>query len=83
MSVTAPGGTTVRLHRLTMVTEDDGVTVGRPDTGSYAVFPEDGAEALRLLDAGVPLPSVAAWYEQAYGSTLDVDDFLEIGRAHV
>lgn len=76
MSVTAPGGTTVRLHRLTMVTEDDGVTVGRPDTGSYAVFPEDGAEALRLLDAGVPLPSVAAWYEQAYGSTLDVDDFL-------
>jgi hypothetical protein len=76
MSVTAPGGTTVRLHRLTMIAEDDGVTVGRPDTGSYAVFPADGAEALRLLGTGVPPSGVAAWYEQTYGSTLDVDDFV-------
>lgn len=77
MSVTAPGGSVVRLHRLTMVAEDDGVMVGRPDIASYAVFPEEGAQALRLLDSGVPVRGVAAWYEQTCGEPLDVDDFLE------
>ena len=55
MSVIAPTSGTIRLHRLTMVTEDDGVMVGRPDICSYAVFPAEGAEALRLLDAGTPV----------------------------
>lgn len=68
----------VRLHRLTMVPEDEGVMVGRPDTASYAVFPEEGAQALRMLEAGVPLAEVAAWYERTAGEPLDVDDFLEI-----
>jgi hypothetical protein len=71
------GGTSVRLHRLTMIPEDDGVMVGRPDTASYAVFPEEGAEALRMLDSGVPVPAVADWYERTCGEPLDVDDFLE------
>ena len=78
MSVTAPASGTIRLHRLTMVTEDDGVMVGRPDIGSYAVFPVEGAEVLRLLDAGTPVPEVAAWYQETCGSELDVDDFLEV-----
>jgi hypothetical protein len=78
MSVTAPDGSGVRLHRLTMVTEDDGVMVGRPDIGSYALFPREGAEALRRLDSGIPLPEVARWYEEASGDPLDVDDFLEV-----
>ncbi|HEY3481823.1 MAG TPA: hypothetical protein VGL02_23240, partial [Streptomyces sp.] len=68
----------VRLHRLTMIAEDDGVMVGRPDIASYAVFPEEGAEVLRMLDSGVPLSGVAAWYEQTCGEPLDVDDFLEV-----
>jgi hypothetical protein len=79
MSMTAPGGpasSTVRLHRLTMVTEDEGVTVGRPDIGSYAVFPAEGAQALRMLDSGVTVGGVAQWYEQTCGEPLDVDDFL-------
>jgi hypothetical protein len=76
MSVTAPISGTIRLHRLTMVTEDDGVMVGRRDIGSYALFPEEGAEALRLLSAGTPMSGVAAWYEQTCGTALDVDDFL-------
>ncbi len=75
MAVTTSG--TVRLHRLTMVPEDDGVMVGRPDTGSYALFPAAGAQALRLLESGSPLPEVAAWYARASGELLDVDDFLE------
>jgi hypothetical protein len=77
MSGTAPSSATIRLHKLTMVTEDDGVMVGRPDIGSYALFPEEGAEALRLLDAGLPMSGVAAWYEQTCGTSLDVEDFLE------
>lgn len=70
-------GTIIRLHKLTFVDEGDGVMVGRPDIGSYAVFPDEGAQALRMLDAGTPLPEVAAWYQQACGEQLDVDDFLE------
>ena len=78
MSVTSSDGTTVRLHRLTMIAEDDGVMVGRPDTASYAVFPEEGAEALRMLESGMPLDGVAEWYEQVAGEPLDVEDFLEV-----
>lgn len=78
MSPQAPATTIVRLHRLTMVDEDDGVMIGRPDIGSYAQFPAEGAEVLRMLDSGTPLETAAAWYEQACGTSLDVDDFLEV-----
>lgn len=71
-----PVGSIIRLHHLTMVAEDDGVMVGRPDIGSYALFPPEGAEALRMLDSGVPVSGVAAWYERTCGERLDVDDFL-------
>jgi len=76
MSVTAPVSGTIRLHRLTMVTEGDDVMIGRPDLGSYAVFPQEGAEALRLLDAGMPMSGVPDWYQQTCGTSLDIDDFL-------
>ncbi|MHB9755395.1 hypothetical protein ACYBSK_13590 [Streptomyces sp. BYX5S] len=68
---------TVRLHRLTMVADTDGVMVGRPDTGSYAVFPEEGAQALRMFDDGRSVTEVADWYERTCGDPLDMDDFLE------
>ena len=78
MSTSAPDLPIVlRLHRLTMVPEDDGVMVGRPDTASYALFPEEGAEALRLLASGMPVADMAAWYEQTAGMPLDVEDFLD------
>ncbi|MFD9903298.1 hypothetical protein [Streptomyces sp. NPDC059063] len=77
MSVTARDGSTVRLHTLTMVAEDDGVMIGRPETGSYAVFPEEGAEALRLLGSGATVADVAAWYERTCGEQLDMEDFLD------
>lgn len=78
MTVIARDTTTVRLHRLTMIDERDGVMVGRLDIGSYALFPSEGAETLRMLDAGTPLAEVAAWYEQVRGTPLDFDDFFEV-----
>jgi hypothetical protein len=77
MSVTTPDHTIVRLHRLTMVPEDDGVMIGRPDIASYAMFPEEGAEMLRMLGSGVSIGEAAAWYEEACGEPLDVEDFLD------
>ncbi|MEU5087782.1 hypothetical protein [Streptomyces sp. NPDC021356] len=76
MTATASGGGVVRLHRLTMIDEDDGVMVGRPDTASYALFPPEGAEALRMLDSGATVAAVAEWYRHTCEETLDVDDFL-------
>ncbi|MDQ1652955.1 MAG: hypothetical protein QOI35_2155 [Cryptosporangiaceae bacterium] len=77
MSTTASSSVTVRLHRLTMVAEDGGVMTGRPDTGSYAWFPAEGAELLRRLAAGTPVADAVRWYEEASESELDVADFLD------
>jgi tetratricopeptide (TPR) repeat protein len=76
LSPIAPSDATVRLHPLTMVPEDGGVMVGRPDTGSYALFPEAGAELVRQLGTGVPMAAAVGWYERTSESLLDVDDFV-------
>jgi len=70
-------GTTVRLHPLTYVDDGDGVMVGRPDTGSYGVFPPEGAELLRALEAGQTLEAAARHWHEHTGETLDLDDFLD------
>ena len=70
-------GTRLRLHRLTMVPDVNGVMVGRPDIASYAVFPPEGAEALRMLDSGASVEAVADWWAQTCDEELDVDDLLE------
>jgi hypothetical protein len=68
---------TLRLHRLTMVEERDGIMVGRPDIASYALFPPEGAEVLKMLAAGASIASAAAWYERTCGESLDLEDFVE------
>jgi hypothetical protein len=65
----------LELHDLSFVAEGDEVVVGRLATGSYAVFPADGAELLRRLAAGMPLNQASAWYEQRFGEPVDVGDF--------
>src|SRR5437588_7801468 len=77
MSVPTRAEQTVRLHRLTMVPEPDGVMVGRPNTGSYALFPAEGAELLRLLGSGETVAAAVAWYDEASGEQLDAADFFE------
>jgi hypothetical protein len=78
MTADSAVGTRVHVHPLTYVDEGDGIMVGRPDTGSYGVFPQAGAELLRSLESGATLESCARrWHDQT-GETLDVPDFLGI-----
>lgn len=70
-------GYRMRLQPLTYVEEGDGVMVGRPDTGSYGVFPPDGAELLRRLEAGDSLDACAKWWHSRTGEKLDLDDFRD------
>lgn len=74
MSIAPP----IRLAYLTYVDERDGVMVGRPDIGSYALFPAEGAAAVRRLADGDTPSDVAAWFATAYGSELDIDDLMEV-----
>lgn len=69
--------TTVRLAYLTFVEEVDGVMVGRPDNGSYALFPPEGVAAVRRLIDGYTPEEVSSWFTDTYGGGLDLDDFLD------
>ena len=64
------------FHDLSFVPEGDDVVVGRLDTGSYAVFPPDGAELLQHLVGGMPLDAALEWYESRFGEDVDLDDFV-------
>ena len=67
---------TLAVHELSFVAEGEDVVVGRMDTGSYAVFPADGAELLKRLAAGLPLEQAAEWYEATFSEPVDVADFV-------
>jgi len=68
----------VRLHPLTYLEEGEEVTVGRADIDSYGLFPPDGAELLRRLEAGTPPNEAARWYTEQYGEQVDMAEFLEV-----
>ena len=69
--------THIRLHRLSFVDEGSEVVIGRLETESYAVFPADAAAVVRKLAEGAGARQAAAWYEQAYGEAVDIDDLIE------
>lgn len=73
--MTTVRNTPVALHRLTYVEDVDGVTVGRPETGSYAVLPPAGAALLRAVEQGRPYAEACRAYVEATGEDLDPDDF--------
>lgn len=64
------------LHPLVYLDDGDEVTVGRPDIDSYGIFPPDGAEILRRLEAGATPRDTAAWYLGEYGESVDMDDVI-------
>jgi hypothetical protein len=61
------------LHKLVYLVDGDDVTIGRRDTDSYAIFPPDGAELVRRLEAGITPHEAARWYEAEYGQSVDID----------
>jgi hypothetical protein len=68
------------IHALSFVADGDEVVVGRLDTGSYAVLPQDGAELLKRIADGMSLGDAAQWYEATFHEPVDVDDFVETLR---
>ncbi|HEU5373966.1 MAG TPA: hypothetical protein VFV38_00860 [Ktedonobacteraceae bacterium] len=68
------------FHHLTYLQEGDEITIGRPDYGTYAVFPADGAALLQQLQAGLSPVRSSQWYYQTYGEVADIDAFLETLR---
>jgi hypothetical protein len=67
----------IRLHPLTYLAEGEDVTVGRADIDSYGVFPADGAELVRRLEAGASPNEAAGWYQQQFGEMVDIAELIE------
>jgi hypothetical protein len=65
------------FHPLVYTPEGEEVTIGRPDSATYAVFPADGAALLQKLQAGLSPAQACQWYQESYGQTPDMDAFLE------
>ncbi|WP_027086744.1 PqqD family protein [Cohnella panacarvi] len=68
------------LHPLTFLEEDEGVSIGRYGTDTFAVFPEEGAEIVRRLQEGKTVSEVCEWYERTYNDQLDIEDFIDTLR---
>ncbi|MFC5666555.1 hypothetical protein ACFP3U_26750 [Kitasatospora misakiensis] len=66
------------LRRLVYLEEADEVTIGSPETDTYAVFPADGAELVRMLADGVTPREAAERYRAAHGESVDIADLVEV-----
>ncbi|WP_406205666.1 hypothetical protein OH807_31300 [Kitasatospora sp. NBC_01560] len=67
----------VPLRRLVYLQEADEVTIGSPETDTYAVFPADGAELVRMLADGRTPREAAERYEAVHGESVDIADLVE------
>ncbi|WP_328952707.1 hypothetical protein [Kitasatospora purpeofusca] len=66
------------LRRLVYLEEADEVTIGSPETDTYAVFPADGAELVRMLADGLTPREAAERYRNAHGESVDIADLVEV-----
>jgi len=64
------------LHPLVYLEDGEGVTIGRVDTDSYAIFPPDGAQLVRWLADGATVAEAAERYRTVYGESADVEDVI-------
>jgi len=72
--------TPLALHPLVYLEEGEEVTIGRPDTDSYAIFPLDGAQLVRRLAEGATPAQASDWYAAEYGERADVQDVIDALR---
>ncbi|MEU6238662.1 hypothetical protein [Kitasatospora sp. NPDC047058] len=80
-SPTAPGldlDRPVPLRQLVYLPEADEVTIGSPETDTYAVFPADGAELVRMLAEGLTPREAAGKYQAVHGESVDIADLVEV-----
>ncbi|MFF7296448.1 hypothetical protein [Streptomyces sp. NPDC008265] len=68
--------TPLPFHPLVYLEDGEEVTIGRPDTDSYGIFPVDGAQLVRRLEAGATPSQAADWYAAEYGEQVDVEDII-------
>ncbi|WP_112263941.1 hypothetical protein [Lentzea terrae] len=68
------------FHDLSYVDDGDEVVVGRRDIDSYGVFPPDGAALVRKLANGMEPAAAAAWYQDTYGTAVDMTDLIDTLR---
>lgn len=68
--------TPLPFHTLVYLEDGDDVTIGRPDTDSYAIFPADGAHLVRRLADGATPAQASDWYAAEYGEQVDVEDII-------
>jgi hypothetical protein len=69
-------GSPVRFHPLSFLEDRGEVVIGRTDTGSFGVFPPDGAALVRELAAGRTPQGAAAWYAETYREEVDIAQFI-------
>ncbi|MEU2156214.1 hypothetical protein ABZ532_14555 [Streptomyces sp. NPDC019396] len=72
--------TPLALHPLVYLDDGEEVTIGRPDTDSYAIFPPDGAQLVRRLARGATPAQASDWYAAEYGERADVEDVIDALR---
>ncbi|WCD84191.1 hypothetical protein KPP03845_100511 [Streptomyces xanthophaeus] len=68
--------TPLPFHPLVYLEDGDEVTIGRPDTDSYGIFPPDGAHLVRRLAEGATPAQASDWYAAEYGEQVDVEDII-------
>ncbi|MER8182103.1 hypothetical protein [Kitasatospora sp. NPDC094015] len=65
------------MHPLVFHPEGEDVVVGRADTDTYVVLPEDGAQLVRWLADGTPPALAATRYRERWGEEVDIQDLLD------
>jgi hypothetical protein len=68
----------VTVMPLTRQQEGDEVIIGRPETGVFLAIPREAAELLDQLAQGKSLGEISDLYQQKYGETPDLNDFVSL-----
>lgn len=69
---------TVRVHPFEHNRDGDDVIIGDPTRDAYLCIPADGLDLLESLAAGNTVAETVRTYQDKYGETPDIEDFIEI-----
>lgn len=69
---------TVRVHPFEHNRDGDDVIIGDPTRDAYLCIPADGLDLLESLAAGHTVSETVRTYQDKYGETPDIEDFIAI-----